>query len=72
MAHQSAKLLYCYLRGKWTTLAIEEKAHLDGSGPPFRVYQCLSPDRECEVRQCRLASDALGKVPHARDPWFDE
>ena len=72
MASQSIRLLYCYLREKWTTLGIIEGEAPNGSGTLDRVYQCLGIDATCHERRCRLSGDEMTEAQDAQDPWFDE
>ncbi|MBI4552028.1 MAG: hypothetical protein HY710_07180 [Candidatus Latescibacteria bacterium] len=69
MATQSVRLLYCYLREKWTTLEILER---DATDFPVRTYQCLGADAECVKRRCRLSGDDCRQAEDAQEPWFDE
>lgn len=72
MAGQSMRLLYCYLREKWTTLEISEGDISGGSGGLHREYKCLGVDETCRQRQCRLSNIPQDTNHNTRDPWFDE
>lgn len=69
MTARSIRLLYCYLREKWTTLEISEEVNSGRDTFPRRKYQCLSVDETCGQRRCSLAGESTDAT---RAPWFDE
>lgn len=69
---QPSKLLYCYLREKYTTLEIVTRDDSEGEGAGRQNYRCLSRDDICSARRCRLSEFGGEHPEESRDPWFDD
>ena len=63
-----SRLLYCHLRGKYTTLAFETRDESDGEAVGRRSSRCLEPDAPCDERRCRLSAWGEGPPEDARAP----